>query len=806
MEALAGLNEEELFDLLSSGDEVNSDGVQGGAEATAHTHAPVDDGIPAFDQFHESDSETESKTSKPTPIPKRKGAPVAIVASLKKLKKLKEKKEQLKRRSSSLAVTESDRKHSPARKARVPLRREFQGPSKLRMSSRVGQLAVKPQESTPQNKVLGVTWSDGKTSGATVEEVQETATSSTDGNGPQSDESERSTDPFAGLSDLFGSQTGSHDDQSSDDDTNHSHDDDDHDDSNDDEVEDNDDDKAKDVLAKSDDDDSDSESKSDSEIIPSPDSEDSKAESKSKSETKKKSSKSPDLKLDGQHQANLKSGDWTGYWDELDEKSINREFNLCINSMADSSTSKTLKNKLRKKLASLNDARVAIRVKDSIAKESTGVKKVHTRTVLSDPASIQLASALKQIESLKQMVDLLKVDQQTDKLVSAIQESSKKATYASKVRPDKSDLNPEMKGIFFKDDGAYIEDFLTKFEVATRLSPKNRLTHLLIRATDPETVQPRLIDAIDRSKLNYTQACDWLRKTYVRDDYPNILWAKFVKMKQPATMRIPEWIRQWRAVVVKLHRLDRKILPWMMIKMVLDSVKPSLKIKCEHLEGFNKMDIVEICTKLKDLEIKERKKNAASLNLTTAELDQSEAAQNFSAHTDHHDQGGAAKKRARKTPENREARVLAAQAKNQAAQHAENSRRYGARGATYQSKRGRGRGRAQSRGTYGRARGNRGAYQPKIKSGQFRKKYDGNVWKTRQNATNAHLAPSNFPYCYEFDCMAVTVNGCLEEVPVCVICNTAKSERQGGHTAACCPHEADNLKRGFFKSMPDGYA
>ena len=154
--------------------------------------------------------------------------------------------------------------------------------------------------------------------------------------------------------------------------------------------------------------------------------------------------------MDGQHQANLKSGDWTGYWDELDEKSINREFNLCINSMADSSTSKTLKNKLRKKLASLNDARVAIRVKDSIAKESTVGKKVHKRTVLSDPASEQLASALKQIESLKQMVDLLKVDQQTDKLVSAIQESSKKATYASKVRPDKSDLNPEMKGIFLK--------------------------------------------------------------------------------------------------------------------------------------------------------------------------------------------------------------------------------------------------------------------------------------------------------------------------------------------------------------------
>ena len=211
------------------------------------------------------------------------------------------------------------------------------------------------------------------------------------------------------------------------------------------------------------------------------------------------------------------------------------------------------------------------------------------------------------------------------------------------------------------------------------------------------------------------------------------------------------------------------------------------------------MDIVQISTHLKDLEIKERKKNAASLNLTTAELNASEAAMNFND-PGHNGKGSS---KTKKTAENRAARVAAVEAANYAAQIATNRTRYSARGQTY---RGRGRGRSRGRGR-GKPNNNRFGQHtrgPKIKSGQFKNKYDKNVWGTRQRATNARLAPSNFPYCYENDCMSVLVSGNLEEVPVCVICHTAKPARQGGHCAHDCPHEAGNLKKGFFKGMPDG--
>ena len=60
MEELAGLSEQELHQLLGRGNE-RSEGEQGGTEeATAPTRTPIDDGIPPFDQFHESVPETVS--------------------------------------------------------------------------------------------------------------------------------------------------------------------------------------------------------------------------------------------------------------------------------------------------------------------------------------------------------------------------------------------------------------------------------------------------------------------------------------------------------------------------------------------------------------------------------------------------------------------------------------------------------------------------------------------------------------------------------------------------------------------------
>ena len=267
-------------------------------------------------------------------------------------------------------------------------------------------------------------------------------------------------------------------------------------------------------------------------------------------------------------------------------------------------------------------------------------------------------------------------------------------------------------------------------------------------------------------------------------------------------MRILEWAREWRGVLMKLKTHKRTLPAWQTIKMFLDSVKPSLKIKCEHLDDFSKLDqnkissLVWIANKLKDLELKERKKHAAHLKVATADLDAALVAQNFD------DVSTSSKDKP--DPATREARMMAANARNHANQMAENARKgiYKGRG---RAKGGRGRGRSGGRGGVGHTNSQKyGARNPKIKSGQFQKQYNQKVWSTRRRATAAHLAPSNFPYCYENDCMAISVSGNLEDVPVCVICHTAKPKRQGGHQAHECPREKSNLENGFFQPMPDG--
>ena len=67
------------------------------------------------------------------------------------------------------------------------------------------------------------------------------------------------------------------------------------------------------------------------------------------------------------------------------------------------------------------------------------------------------------------------------------------------------------------------------------------------------------------------------------------------------------------------------------------------------------------------------------------------------------------------------------------------------------------------------------------------------------------MNPCAVPYLYEKDAVTIQVGSDWEEVPVCVICNTARPERHGGHHAGNCPCEADNLKRGYFNDMPEGF-
>ena len=127
----------------------------------------------------------------------------------------------------------------------------------------------------------------------------------------------------------------------------------------------------------------------------------------------------------------------------------------------------------------------------------------------------------------------------------------------------------------------------------TRLTPKSRLTYLLIRACDPENVQPRLVRAIDKGKtgkpgmkLNYKGAVNWLRKTYVQDDYPDRLLKKFTDFKQSKTQRIPEFSREWRELIIKLKSHGRTYPKWQRLKLFLDAIRPEYKLKLEKATDF----------------------------------------------------------------------------------------------------------------------------------------------------------------------------------------------------------------------------
>ena len=306
-------------------------------------------------------------------------------------------------------------------------------------------------------------------------------------------------------------------------------------------------------------------------------------------------------------------------------KAANKKSQETVNELvSDDGLSKTQKNLKKKMITALNERMLFL------AKyEGQKRKSPETET----DTEIALKSLNAQLEAFKLERDKDREQIKLLKLTQMITESDDKKKDKKKTGVwDRSDNNPDFKGLIFKDDSSMqIGDFIKKFKLITKLTNPARKQYLLIKQCEVGTVQDRLIQAIKvgdgKKSLTLTGAYKWLQTTYVQEDYPFRLTEQFYKLKQASTVEIPQFARQFRDHLVRLKKLGRGFENWQVKDYFMQAIKEPIRIKVRHNDGksYSDMTIKEIVIKATAIEKKLKEKTKGKLAAATLELNVAES-------------------------------------------------------------------------------------------------------------------------------------------------------------------------------------